>query len=100
MGGSSGRHGGRVSAPRATLGPRLAALAAAVVIVLIGAGEALACPQCALGRDEGMGPDLLVAGMMAAPFVVVLVVIRAIASLARRGRDHPPAERDEEVDRT
>jgi hypothetical protein len=99
MGGAIGRHGGQVSAPWAVWGPRLAAIAAAVVLVLIGAGEALACPQCALGRDEGTGPDLLVAGMMAAPFVVVLVVIRAIASLARRGRDRHLAERDKEVDR-
>jgi hypothetical protein len=100
MGRSIGRHGGRFSAPSAAWGPRLAAIAAAVVLVLLGAGEALACPQCALGRDEGTGPDLLVAGMMAAPFVVVFVVIRAIASLGRRGRDRPPAERDEEADRS
>jgi hypothetical protein len=73
-----------------------AILAAAVAAVLLGAGEALACPQCALGRDEGPARDLLVAGMMAAPFVVVLVVTRAIARLVRSARSRPPGQDGEE----
>jgi hypothetical protein len=49
----------------------LAALAAAVAPAL-----AAACPVCA--RDSTPNAALLVAGMIAAPYVVALLVIRAI----------------------
>lgn len=58
---------------------------------------AWACPQCALGRDAGAALDLLVLGILAAPFVVVAFAVRAIARIAKRdggrdGRDDDPEE--------
>ena len=63
----------------------VATVALVIGAVLLAPSTALACPQCALGRDEGPARDLLVAGMMAAPFVIAVAVGRAIARIMRAG---------------
>ena len=73
--------------------PRLAIAVAVAIAVLVAPSAAYACPQCAIGRDEGPVRDLLVAGMMLAPFIAALAVGRAIAK-ALGERD--PHARDEE----
>lgn len=50
--------------------------AALTAALLFGPAIASACPVCA--RDEASTAVLLVAGMIAAPYLVAAVVIRAI----------------------
>jgi hypothetical protein len=57
--------------------------AAAVLAALLLPAVAAACPVCA--RDEVPNAALLVAGMIAAPYVVAALVVRAI-----RGGGHQP----------
>ena len=40
----------------------------------------LLCPLCISGRAQGAGALLLLAGMIAVPYLVVAVVVRAIRS--------------------
>jgi hypothetical protein len=55
----------------------------AILLLAAAPGLALACPSCA--RETAPGAWLLIAGLIAAPYLVVLGVVRAIRSAERGG---------------
>ena len=61
----------------------LAVGGALAVALLVWPSAAAACPQCALGRDEGPARDWLVVGMMATPFLAAVAAVWAIARALR-----------------
>ena len=56
-----------------------------LVAVLTSPSLAWACPTCATREPNRLGMLAAVAAMIAAPFVIVLVAVRAIRKLERQG---------------
>ena len=58
---------------------------ALVAALLASSSLAWACPTCATREPNRFGMLAAVAAMIAAPFVIVLVTVRAIRKLERQG---------------
>jgi positive regulator of sigma E activity len=59
------------------------AFAAGLVAALLACAEALACPSCATREGPGTNVLALVGAMIAVPYVVSVLVIRAVRRLGR-----------------
>ncbi len=58
-----------------------------LLLVLLTATPAFACPQCALNQKAGLGSWFILAGMITFPFVVVGGVLFVLRKMAISGTE-------------